>query len=84
VAAAVQQLWVAGKHREAAAIIPDEMVLQTTLMGSKDMVRDRMRQWRAAGIQTLRVYPAGQTLAERLDTLGRAIELVNDINRETP
>jgi hypothetical protein len=60
------------------------MVLQTTLMGSEDMVRDRMRQWRAAGIQTLRVYPAGQTLAERLDTLGRAIELVHDINRETP
>jgi F420-dependent oxidoreductase-like protein len=84
VAAAVQQLWVAGKHREAAAIIPNEMVLQTTLMGSEDMVRDRMRQWRAAGIQTLRVYPAGQTLEERLDTLGRAIELVNDINRETP
>jgi F420-dependent oxidoreductase-like protein len=83
VAAAVQQLWVAGKHREAAAIIPDEMVLQTTMMGSEDMVRDRMRQWRSAGIQTLRVYPSGQTLAERLETLGRAIDLVNDLNRET-
>jgi len=83
VAAEVQQLWVAGKHREAAAIIPDEMVLQTTMMGTEDMVRNRMRQWRSAGIQTLRVYPAGQTLAERLHTLGHAIELVNDLNRET-
>jgi hypothetical protein len=59
------------------------MVLQTTLMGSEDMVRDRMRQWQSAGIQTLRVYPSGQTLAERLETLGRAIDLVNDLNRET-
>jgi hypothetical protein len=46
------------------------------------MVRQRMRAWRDAGITTLRVYPAGQTLEERLTTLGRAIDIVEDLNRE--
>jgi hypothetical protein len=46
------------------------------------MVRERMRAWRNAGITTLRVYPAGATLAERLTTLGRALDLVAALNRE--
>ena len=40
-----------------------------------------MRAWRNAGITTLRVYPAGQTLAERLTTLGRKIDIVEEFNR---
>jgi hypothetical protein len=46
------------------------------------MVRQRIRAWRDAGITTLRVYPAGQTLEERLTTLGRAIDIVEELNRE--
>jgi alkanesulfonate monooxygenase SsuD/methylene tetrahydromethanopterin reductase-like flavin-dependent oxidoreductase (luciferase family) len=82
VAAQVQRLWVAGKRQEAVPCVPDEMVLETTMIGTKSMVRERMRAWRDAGITTLRVYPAGNTLAERLDTLGRAIELVRGLNDE--
>ena len=52
------------------------------MMGTEAMVRQRMRAWRDAGITTLRVYPAGQTLEERLTTLGRAIDIVADLNRE--
>jgi hypothetical protein len=51
------------------------------MMGTEAMVRQRMRAWRDAGITTLRVYPAGQTLEERLTTLGRAIDIVADLNR---
>jgi F420-dependent oxidoreductase-like protein len=83
VAAEVQRLWVAGKRQEAAAVIPDAMVLQTTMIGTEAMVRDRMRVWRDAGITTLRVYPAGQTLDARLTTLGRVIDIVAELNRET-
>jgi hypothetical protein len=42
-----------------------------------------MRVWRDAGITTLRVYPAGQTLDARLTTLGRVIDIVAELNRET-
>ena len=55
---------------------------ETTMIGTETMVRERMRTWRDAGITTLRVYPAGNTLAERLETLGRAIDLVRGINEE--
>jgi hypothetical protein len=58
------------------------MVLKTTLIGTEAMVRDRIRAWRDAGITTLRVYPAGATLDERLATLGRAIGIVAEVSRE--
>lgn len=52
------------------------------LIGTEAMVRERLRAWRDAGITTLRVYPAGDSLDERLAMLGRAIELVEELNRE--
>ena len=35
------------------------MVLATTLIGTPDMVRARLRTWRGAGVDTVRLYPAG-------------------------
>jgi F420-dependent oxidoreductase-like protein len=81
-AAEVQSLWVDGRRDEAAARVPDEMVLATTLIGTEDMVRDRLRAWRDAGVNTARLYPAGGTLDERLVTLGRALDLVHEIDKE--
>ncbi|MDH3603372.1 MAG: LLM class flavin-dependent oxidoreductase, partial [Candidatus Tectomicrobia bacterium] len=82
-AADVQQLWIAGKRQEATARVLDEMVLQTTMIGTEAMVRERIHAWRDAGINTLRVYPAGDTLETRLETLGRTIDIVNTLNRES-
>ena len=76
VAAESQRLWLAGDRGAAAAVIPDEMVLATTLIGTVEMVRDRLAVWAAAGVDTVRLYPAGDTVDERLDTLGRALDLV--------
>ncbi|MCY4665995.1 MAG: LLM class flavin-dependent oxidoreductase [Acidimicrobiaceae bacterium] len=76
VAAESQRLWLAGDRQGAAAVIPDEMVLATTLIGTVEMVRDRLAVWAAAGVDTVRLYPAGDTVDERLDTLGRALDLV--------
>jgi F420-dependent oxidoreductase-like protein len=82
VADEVRRLWVAGRREDAAAAVPDEMVLQTTMIGTEEMVRDRMRVWRDAGVTTLRVYPAGESLAERLVTLGRAMDIAADLERQ--
>ena len=46
------------------------------------MVRERLDVWRRAGVDTVRLYPAGETLGERLDTLGRAIQLVHEVAEE--
>ena len=74
----VQQLWVAGKRDEAVARVPDEMLLQTSLVGSETRVRERIRLYRDAGVGTLRLDPLGATATERLDTLGRAVALVRE------
>jgi alkanesulfonate monooxygenase SsuD/methylene tetrahydromethanopterin reductase-like flavin-dependent oxidoreductase (luciferase family) len=76
VAAAVRERWQAGDRDGATALVTDEMVLATTLIGTEEMVRARLRVWRDAGVDTVRLYPAGDTLDERLTTLARAIELV--------
>jgi hypothetical protein len=55
------------------------MVLATTLIGTEQMVRDRLRVWRDVGVDTVRLYPAGETLEERLTTLCRAIDIVKDL-----
>ena len=79
---AVQRLWLEGKRKEAADLVPDEMVQKVNLLGTEDMVRDRIRAYRDAGITTLRVHPDGATLDERLATLGRTIELVKAVSAE--
>jgi len=78
VAARVRERWQAGDRDAAASLVTDEMVLSTTLIGTEPMVRDRLRAWRHAGVDTVRLYPAGTTLDARLGTLARAIELVRE------
>jgi F420-dependent oxidoreductase-like protein len=79
-----QALWFEGDRAAAAAVIPDEMIVQTNLLGTDQMVADRMRVYRDAGVNTLRLDPVGANLQERLDTLGRAIELVKKVSAEVP
>jgi F420-dependent oxidoreductase-like protein len=78
VAAEVQRLWLEGKREEAAARVPDDMALKTNLLGTEAMVRARIAAYRAAGVTTLRVEPAGRTLDERLATLARVIALARE------
>jgi F420-dependent oxidoreductase-like protein len=72
----VQRLWLCGKRDEAAARVPDELALKANLLGTEAMVRERLAIYRQAGIATLRVDPAGATLAARLATLGRLMDLI--------
>ncbi|MFF5185841.1 LLM class flavin-dependent oxidoreductase [Streptomyces sp. NPDC000345] len=83
VAAEVRRRWQAGDRDGAAALVTDDMVLATTLIGTEDMVRDRLRVWHEAGVTTVRLYPAGDTLDARLTTLGRALDLVRQISEDT-
>jgi len=76
VAREVQRLWLDGRREEAAARVPDELVLKTNLLGTEAMVRRRLELYRDAGVTTLRVEPAGDTLDARLATLGRLLDLV--------
>jgi F420-dependent oxidoreductase-like protein len=76
VAAQVRERWQSGDREGAAGLVTDEMVLATTLIGTEDMVRARLKVWRDTGVDTVRLYPAGDTITARLDNLGRAIDLI--------
>ncbi|MGW0995675.1 LLM class flavin-dependent oxidoreductase [Streptomyces sp. NPDC002523] len=80
VAAEVRERWQSGDRDGAAGLVTDEMMLGTTLIGTEDMVRERLGVWRDAGVTTVRLYPAGETLEARLGTLARAIELVREVD----
>ena len=80
IAGEVRERWQAGDRDGAAALVTDEMVLATTLIGTEAMVRQRLRVWRDAGVTTVRLYPAGGTFDARLATLARAIEMVGEIS----
>lgn len=77
-AAAVRERWQAGDRAGATALVTDDMVLATTLIGTEERIRTRLAVWRDAGVDTVRLYPAGETLDAKLATLGRAIELVRE------
>jgi len=79
IAVEVQNLWLNKQRDAAAALVPDELVLKTNLLGTEAMLRERLRVYQAAGVTTLRVEPDGETLPERLSTLARLVELVKDL-----
>ena len=71
----VQRLWLDRRREKAAAAVPDDLILRSNLIGTPAMVRERIRLYRDAGVTTLRLSPIGETVAERLDQLGQALDL---------
>jgi hypothetical protein len=78
-AIAVQQLWLQGKRDDAAKRVPDDMILKTSLLGTDEMVKERMLAYKSAGITTLRIGPDGKTHAERIECLGRAMDIIKGL-----
>ncbi|MCH8160956.1 MAG: LLM class F420-dependent oxidoreductase [Chloroflexi bacterium] len=80
----VQKLWLDGNRQEAIARVPDELILKTNLLGTDEMVKERIRAYQDSGVTTLRVDPQGEGLDGRLETLGRVVDLVRDVEAERP
>ena len=76
----VQRLWVDGKRDEAVARVPDDMVEQSNLIGDEEQVKSRLKIYRDAGVNTLRLQPSGRTLDEQMTVLGRAMDLIRDLD----
>ncbi|MGA3490076.1 LLM class F420-dependent oxidoreductase [Micromonosporaceae bacterium DT55] len=49
----VQDLYLDHKQREAAAAVPMEFIDRTSLLGPKERIAERMREYAAAGVTTL-------------------------------
>lgn len=82
-AAQIQDLYLAGHKDAAAAAVPDELVVDTALVGPVGYVRDRLAAIAAAGVTTLLVSPLATTHADRLRDVRRVRELIAEIPAPT-
>jgi F420-dependent oxidoreductase-like protein len=51
----VQDLFLDGKQRDAAAAVPDAFVDEVALVGPKERIADRLDAWRESGVTTMLV-----------------------------
>jgi alkanesulfonate monooxygenase SsuD/methylene tetrahydromethanopterin reductase-like flavin-dependent oxidoreductase (luciferase family) len=82
---AVQQLWLAGDRDAARRRVPIAVGLGTNLVGTDELVLDRLRRYRDAGITTLRAQLYGDAerdLDRLLGDLARLLDLVEQVNHE--
>jgi len=57
----IQDLYLAGKKMEATMAVPDRLVDELCLVGSREQIRDRLDVWRQAGVSTLIVATSDVT-----------------------
>ena len=65
----IQDLYLAGRTREAAARVPDTFLELTNLCGSEAFVRDRIAAYKAADVTVLNVMPAGDEPAALIERI---------------
>ena len=78
-AAEIQDLFLSGKKREAEAAIPRSFLDETSLIGPEGYVRDRLLELKEAGVTHLNVGFAGDTIADRVQTLARLREITESL-----
>jgi F420-dependent oxidoreductase-like protein len=71
----VQDLYLEGRKEEAAAALPGELIDAVSLCGPGDVVRDRLAQFRDAGVGTLMVSPMSWSFEDRRRQLRLVAEL---------
>jgi alkanesulfonate monooxygenase SsuD/methylene tetrahydromethanopterin reductase-like flavin-dependent oxidoreductase (luciferase family) len=84
---AVQDLWLAGDREAARQRVPTAIGMGTNLLGPPEVVRERLRLYRDAGVTTLRTQLQGDPnvdLERQVRDLGQLLELVADVNRTEP
>ena len=75
----VQRLWMAGERDKARDRVPVELALKANLIGTPDMIRERMRLYADAGINTLRVGIPGDDMDAKLRTLAEVMEMARSV-----
>ncbi|MET8221698.1 LLM class F420-dependent oxidoreductase [Streptomyces hirsutus] len=60
-----QDLYLAGRKEEAAAVLPEELVRALCLVGTEDEVAERLAAYAGAGVTTLSLQPVGPDAGDR-------------------
>jgi alkanesulfonate monooxygenase SsuD/methylene tetrahydromethanopterin reductase-like flavin-dependent oxidoreductase (luciferase family) len=53
VADRIQGLYLEGRKDEAAALVPDELIAETSIIGDAAEVREQVARWEEAGVTML-------------------------------
>src|SRR5271167_3572337 len=73
----IQELYLAGDKDGAAKVVPDELVRDVNLIGTREFVKERLAAFREAGVTTLNVAPIAATPAERIKLIETLRNLVD-------
>ena len=76
----VQKLWVEGRREEARDMVPNDLALKSNLIGTDNMIRERLLLYKNLGVSTLKVDLPGDDIASKSDALGRLMDLVSDLD----
>src|SRR5947209_2127890 len=76
----VQDLYLAGKKTEAMFALPDELIDLVSIVGPRDKAREKIRDFRDAGVDTLIVWPVMPDQDERKKQLRIVAELANELD----
>jgi F420-dependent oxidoreductase-like protein len=66
----IQELYLAGRQRDAIAAVPDELVDAVALVGPKERIAARLEAWKQTPVTTILV---GSTQPEALDVLAQIL-----------
>lgn len=69
--AEIGRLFMSGRKEEAAAVVPDEMVAETMIIGNSGHVRSEVKRWEDAGVTMLLVTAQS---ASRVTELGALLK----------
>jgi F420-dependent oxidoreductase-like protein len=58
-ATAIQDLYLDGKKDEAGALVPEDLLTKTNLVGEEGWVKERIQAYKEAGVTTLTIAPVG-------------------------
>jgi F420-dependent oxidoreductase-like protein len=72
----IQELYLAGDKDGAAKVVPDELVRDVNLIGTREFVKERVTAFSEAGVTTLNVAPIAATAAERVKLIETLRELL--------
>ena len=80
-AKAIQALWLEGKREEAAKRVPDPMVTEFQVLGTRDIVKERLKKYKEAGVTTLKLGldGAGPLGPARFESLEEIVDIVKDL-----
>ena len=85
----IQDLWIEGKRDEARKLVPAEMVIKSGFIGTDEMIKERIRLYRDAGVNEIAAqlrFGRGSTyiptVTERIDSLSKFVDLVDQVNKE--